>query len=100
MRSTQRVFYVYILASQRNGTIYVGVTNDLFARVAAHRAGEGSVFTRRYRVKMLVYYEQHVSISEAIQRETNIKGWPRTWKLDLIEKENPQWRDLWNDLVD
>ena len=99
MRRDQRFFYVYILANQRNGTIYIGVTNNLYPRVLAHRSGDGSIFTRHYGVYMLVHYEQFASISDAIQRETNLKRWPRKWKLDLIEKDNPQRRDLWVDLV-
>ncbi|MBL9095361.1 MAG: GIY-YIG nuclease family protein [Alphaproteobacteria bacterium] len=86
--------WVYILASRRNGTIYTGVTNDLMARVEAHKAGVGSLFTRKYGVTLLVWYEVHERIEDAIQRETSIKRWPRKWKLDLIEKDNPDWQDL------
>ena len=93
-------FYVYVLASQRNGTLYIGVTNSLLARVQAHRNGTGSVFTRRYKVFLLVHFEQFTSVSEAIQRETSLKRWPRKWKVDLIEAENPSWRDLWLDLAE
>ena len=87
--------FVYILASRRNGTLYIGVTNNLALRVYEHREGRGSAFTRRYGVKFLVWYEPHDSIAEAIQRETSLKHWPRKWKLDLIERMNPDWVDLY-----
>ena len=96
--SVPKRFFVYILASKRNGTLYTGVTNHLAARTEQHRLGEGSVFTKRYKVHMLVYYEVHTSISAAIQRESSIKHWPRKWKLELIEKDNPDWRDLTDDI--
>ena len=91
-------FFVYIMANRRNGTIYTGVTNALAARIMQHKDGQGSVFTRRYGLGMLVYYEVHESISQAIQRESNIKHWSRKWKFDLIEAENPQWRDLFDEI--
>ena len=97
MRS-ERSYFVYIMASRRNGTLYTGVTSYLAARSTQHKVGEGGGFTSRYGVRMLVFYEIHASISEAIQRESNIKHWPRKWKLDLIEAENPQWRDLFEDI--
>jgi putative endonuclease len=90
-------FAVYIMASQRNGTLYIGVTNNLSKRVYEHREGLVEGFTKRYGVKLLVYYEMFDSISYALQRETNLKRWPRKWKLELIEKDNPQWRDLYED---
>lgn len=92
-------YYVYILASQRNGTLYVGVTNDLLRRVQEHREGLVPGFTRRYRVKLLVWFEPHQDISEAILREKRIKRWHRNWKLQLIETQNPQWLDLWPKLT-
>ena len=91
--------WVYILASKRNGTLYTGVTNDLISRVAAHKEGVGSMFTRKYSVTRLVWFEPHNRIENAIQRETSIKRWPRKWKLDLIEKDNPEWRDLFEELT-
>jgi putative endonuclease len=94
-----RQFYVYILASKRNGTLYVGVTNDLLRRVQDHREGEGSAFTKKYNVTKLVYYESTPHHSAAIQREKQIKPWKRKWKLELIEKMNPEWKDLYEDLV-
>lgn len=86
-------FFVYLLASGRNGTLYVGVTNDLRRRVTEHRAGQ-SEFTRKYRVHRLVWFEMHESLVYAQQRERNIKHWRRRWKLDLIERANPGWCDL------
>ena len=87
-------YFVYILASQRNGTLYVGVTSDLIRRVQEHREGLVPGFTKRHAVKLLVYFEAHRDINEAILREKCIKRWRRKWKLDLIEAQNPQWRDL------
>jgi putative endonuclease len=88
-------YFVYILASQRNGTLYVGVTNDLVRRVQEHREGLVPGFTRRYGVKLLAYFEAHRDINEAILREKRIKRWRRKWKLELIGVQNPQWHDLW-----
>lgn len=92
--------YVYILASERNGTLYVGVTNDLVRRVQEHHAerNPGS-FTARYDVKRLVYYEYLDDIRDAITREKRIKGWKRHWKLELIEGMNLHWRDLYADIA-
>jgi putative endonuclease len=90
--------FAYILASRRNGTLYVGVTNHLYRRTLEHRNGEGSIFTRKYRVHMLVWYEHHETVVAAIQRETSIKRWPRAWKLNLIEGFNPDWLDLFDTL--
>jgi len=90
--------YVYILASKRNGTLYVGMTTDLASRVLAHREGRGSVFTRCYSVKSLVWFERYDLVIDAIQRETSLKRWPRKWKLELIEKMNPDWADLYETL--
>jgi putative endonuclease len=85
---------VYILASRRNGTIYVGVTSDLARRIEAHRSGAVAGFTRKYGVYVLVYAEFHETMQAAMFRERQIKKWRRAWKLELIERENPQWRDL------
>jgi putative endonuclease len=95
----ERTYWVYILASSRNGTIYVGVTNNLSRRVWEHREGTADGFTKRYSVKRLVYYEAYPDIRNAIQREKNIKKWPRSWKMALIEKENREWRDLYDELA-
>jgi putative endonuclease len=91
-------FYVYLLASRRHGTFYTGVTNDLARRVHEHREKTGSVFTRRYGVDRLVYYETYDTPEEAIRREKRLKRWPRTWKIRTIEAFNPDWRDLYEDL--
>lgn len=92
-------YYVYILASRRNGTLYVGGTTDLVYRVARHREGKASSFTRKYKVARLVYFEAHDSIEEAIRRGKRLKKWRRQWKLNLIENFNPQWRDLWDEIA-
>ena len=88
---------VYLLASRRNGTLYVGVTSDLAARMNHHRMGAVPGFTQEYDVKLLVWFEQHATMDEAIAREKRIKKWNRAWKLELIEKDNPEWRDLAED---
>ena len=90
--------HVYILASKRNGTLYIGVTTDLSGRVFAHRNGTGSAFTKKYAVKHLVWYETYDMVADAIQRETTLKRWLRKWKLELIEKFNPNWEDLYDSL--
>jgi putative endonuclease len=92
-------FWVYILASQRGGTLYVGVTNDLVRRVYEHRNELVPGFTKRYGVKQLVYFEQHDTAYAAIQREKNIKHWSREWKIDLIVSMNPDWRDLYGEIA-
>ena len=84
---------VYIRASGRHGTIYIGVTSDLMARVHQHREGLTGGFTRRYGVKRLVFHETHASMDAAITREKQLKAWKRDWKIALIEKENPFWED-------
>jgi putative endonuclease len=88
---------VYLLASRRNGTLYVGVTSDLLSRVHKHRHGYLPGFTRQYAVRMLVWFEQHATMESAIVREKRIKKWNRRWKLELIEASNPAWRDLAED---
>jgi putative endonuclease len=89
---------VYILASGRNGTLYVGVTSDLVQRVWQHKNDVIEGFTHQYSVHQPVWYEQHERMEEAIVREKQIKKWNRKWKLELIEKGNPEWRDLWDDI--
>jgi putative endonuclease len=86
--------YVYILASKPYGTLYIGVTSDLRSRLHQHRIGVASTFTKKYGVTRLVYYEVHELLTSAIQRETSLKRWKRDWKIELIEKANPDWRDL------
>ena len=87
-------FFVYLMASDRNGTLYCGVTNDLVRRVFEHREGRAEGFTAKYGVSRLVWFERHSDINEAILREKRLKKWNRAWKLALIEKENREWRDL------
>jgi putative endonuclease len=90
-----QTYWVYILASKPYGTLYIGVTNDLLSRLEAHRAGTGSKFTRKYCVKHLVYFEPFADINAAIQREKTLKHHVREWKINLIERENPHWEDLY-----
>ena len=92
-------YWVYILASGPGGTLYVGVTNNLVRRVYEHREGLVGGFTRRYRINSLVYFEPHETIVAALQREKNIKHWSREWKIDLIVASNPDWRDLFDDII-
>ena len=87
-------YYVYIMASQKNGTLYIGVTNNIGSRVLAHREGRGSSFARRYGVTRLVFMEIFDDVNEAIAREKELKKWRRQWKIDLIESANPDWDDL------
>jgi len=91
---------VYILASKRNGTLYIGVTSDLVKRVSEHKAGTTGGFTNRYRVHNLVYFEFHSDMRSAITREKQLKKWRRAWKLKLIEETNPGWNDLWREFVE
>ena len=95
-----RQWFVYILASEKNGTLYVGVTNDLARRGDEHRAKVRPSFTARYRVSTLVYYEAYDSPEDAIQREKNMKAWKRLWKLNRINDTNPEWKDLAAELLD
>jgi putative endonuclease len=92
-------YWVYILASAPGGTLYVGVTNNLVRRVYEHREGLADGFTKRCHVKTLVYFEPHETIATALQREKNIKHWSREWKIDLIVAGNPDWRDLYEEIV-
>lgn len=92
-------FYVYILASQRNGTLYVGVTSNLIRRVYEHKQRFVSGFTKQYGVHTLVHYEQFEDIQDALAREKQLKKWERAWKIKLIEKENKEWQDLFDELV-
>lgn len=91
--------YVYILASKRNGTLYVGVTTDLAKRVWQHKCGEAPGFTHKYNVKLLVYYAGFEDLKTARAKERALKKWRRSWKLELIETGNPDWRDLYQDLL-
>jgi putative endonuclease len=87
-------YSVYILASRKNGTLYIGITNSLPLRLDQHRSGRGSEFVKKYSVHLLVYVETFASPRDAIAREKQLKNWRREWKIQLIERENPDWRDL------
>ena len=91
--------WVYLLTNHPNGTLYVGVTNDLVRRVWEHKSGTIDGFTKRYYLKRLLYFERHDDIRAAIQREKNIKRWPREWKVNLIIAGNPEWNDLFEQIV-
>jgi putative endonuclease len=91
---------VYILASERNGTLYIGVTSDLIKRIWEHKNDIHDGFTKNYHVHVLVYYELHDEMSTAIQREKQLKKWNRAWKLNLIEAKNPQWDDLYGKILE
>jgi putative endonuclease len=90
---------IYILASKQNGTLYIGVTSDLAKRAWIHKNDIVEGFTKKYGVHRLVYYEMHPEMTSAIMREKQLKKWNRSWKLELIESKNPEWNDLWNDIV-
>jgi putative endonuclease len=90
---------VYILSSKRNGTLYVGVTSDLVKRVWEHKDDVVEGFTKKYGVHDLVYFELHGDMESAITREKQLKKWHRGWKIELIEKNNPTWRDLWSEIA-
>ena len=92
-------YFVYILSSQRNGTLYIGVTNDLTKRVYEHKNNLVEGFTKKYEVHLLVYFEEFHNIDEAITREKQLKRWKRAWKLRLIESSNPEWNDLYREFV-
>src|SRR5256714_10066187 len=94
-----RRFFVYILANRSRGVLYIGVTNDLIRRLAEHKGKLVPGFTRTYGVIMLVYYEEYSSILEARAREATLKRWRRAWKIELVDKFNPDWRDLSNELA-
>ena len=89
-------YYVYILASKRNGTLYTGVTSNLIKRVFEHKSDYIEGFTKKYRVHFLVYYEEYDEINTALLREKRIKRWKRDWKIEIIEKNNPTWEDLFD----
>jgi putative endonuclease len=95
----RRMFFVYIMTNRMYGTLYVGVTNDIVRRALEHREGLVEGFTKKYGLKLLVYYEEFDSISDAIHREKRLKHWNRAWKIALIEKMNPEWEDLYPGLV-
>jgi len=90
----------YVMTNHVRGVLYVGVTANLAARIAQHRAGEGSAFCRKYKLRRLVLAEHHDTIDDAIRREKLLKTWKRAWKIELIETANREWRDLWEEMVD
>jgi putative endonuclease len=92
-------YYLYILASKRNGTLYIGVTNNLTKRVYEHKNNLVSGFTKKYGVHILVYYEVFSDVDQAILREKRMKKWKRQWKIELIGKNNPYWKDLYEELI-
>ncbi len=92
-------YWVYILSSQRNGTLYVGITNNLIKRVWEHKNKKVDGFTKKYEIHHLVYYEFHENPESAIKREKQIKKWNRQWKIRIIEEKNPEWRDLYEDIL-
>lgn len=94
-----KTYYVYILASFKNGTLYTGFTSNLLKRIGEHKEGLIEGFTREYRVDNLVYFEEFGEVSQALHWENQLKRWRREWKIALIEKDNPGWRDLFNDLL-
>lgn len=95
----EKDFYTYILASKKNGTLYIGVTSDLLKRVYEHKEGLADGFTKKYGVKTLVYYERYSTADDAITREKRMKEWKRQWKIELIEKDNPGWHDLYRNFA-
>ena len=96
---TMKEYYVYVLASKKNGTLYIGVTSNLVKRIYEHKNNLVQGFTQKYNVHKLVYYENHDDILEAISREKRLKKWKRQWKIDLIEKFNPYWKDLYYNII-
>ena len=95
----ERVYAVYMLASKPYGTLYIGVTGDLISRISQHKSGEVPGFTRKYKIHTLVWFEYFGEIDAAIQREKTMKKWPRDWKINLIERDNPHWQDLYPGLL-
>ena len=96
---TDKQYYVYIICNKRNGTLYTGITSNLIKRIWQHKNGLVEGFSKRYSIKLLVYFEAHNDVEEAILREKRIKKWNRKWKLNLIEKNNPNWDDLYQSLI-
>ncbi len=97
--SIERSYWVYILASQVGGTLYIGVTNNLVRRVYEHKMDVVPGFTRKYSIHQLVYYEQFSDVENAIRREKRLKKWSREWKIQLVEKSNPRWLDLYPEIA-
>ena len=99
MRKKMKSYFVYILASKRNGTLYIGVTNNLIKRVWQHKNNLADGFTKKYNVHLLVYFEETSDIESAIMREKQLKAWNRQWKINLLQKSNPNWQDLYPGLL-
>jgi len=97
MKTTQS--YIYILSNKKNGTLYIGVTSDLIKRIYEHKQKIIDGFSKQYSLDKLVYYEVISDITTAIKREKQLKNWNRSWKIELIEKENSEWHDLYNDIL-
>jgi len=95
----EKQFYIYILASKKNGTLYIGITSDLIRRIWEHKNNVVKGFTKKYSVHTLVYCEVHPTFETAVQREKNLKKWKRAWKIKLIEEKNSEWRDLYPDIL-
>ncbi|MDP8297100.1 MAG: GIY-YIG nuclease family protein [Candidatus Orphnella occulta] len=93
-------YYVYMLASKRNGTLYIGVTNNLVRRIYEHKKGLVEGFTKKYSINRLVFYEETNDVESAIIREKQMKKWKRQWKIDLIQKNNSKWKDLYNEIIE
>jgi len=98
-RFSMKLYYIYILASKRNGTLYIGITSNIIKRIWEHKEKLVQGFTRRYNIDRLVYFEQFTDIKDALEREKALKKWNRRWKLNLIEEKNPNWNDLYDDLI-
>ena len=94
-----KTYYIYIFASKRNGTLYIGITNDLTRRIFEHKTGLINGFTKKYSVNKLIYFESTNDVNAAILREKRLKKWKRQWKIELIEKSNPDWNDLSEGLI-
>lgn len=92
-------YYIYILASKPNGVLYIGITNNLIKRIWEHRESLVEGFTQKYKVEKLVYWEETADVVSAIEREKRLKAWKRDWKIQLIEKQNPEWKDLYPELI-
>ena len=92
-------YYIYILASRKNGTLYVGMTEGIAKRTTRHKGRQANEFTAKYDVLKLVYYEKHKSLEEAVKREKQLKKWRRQWKMKLIEKHNSEWQDLFGEVI-
>ena len=95
----QKSYYVYMLASKKYGTLYIGVTSQLLNRIYQHKQNVAPRFTSKYKVHQLIYFEEHVEIHEALLREKQLKKWHRDWKINLIEQNNPEWLDLYYELI-